>query len=83
MIARWVPIPWPYHEPDAQSLIDASVAGWQDGTAAHFAIVREATDEVVGAITRYGPSRSAATIGRRSGTGSRLLRVVKAWRPEP
>ena len=30
-IARWVPIPWPYHEPDAQSLIDASAAGWHDG----------------------------------------------------
>ncbi len=89
-IARWVPIPWPYHEPDAQSLIDASAAGWQEGTAAHFAIVRAATDEVVGAITRYGPSPERgghrATFGywvaapaRGRGVATRALTLIVDW----
>ena len=89
-IARWVPIPWPYHEPDAQSLIDASAAGWKDGSAAHFAIVEMAADGVVGSISRYGPSadRGAhrATFGywvaaaaRGHGVATRALRLIVDW----
>ena len=89
-IARWVPIPWPYHEPDAQALLDASAVGWRDGTAAHFAIVDVATERVVGAITRYGPHPDRglhrATFGywvaaeaRGRGVATRALTLIVDW----
>ena len=89
-IARWVPIPWPYHEPDAQSLIDASNTGWRDGTAAHFAMVDVASNRVVGAITRYGPDAARgghrATFGywvaaeaRGRGVATRALTLIVDW----
>ncbi len=89
-IARWVPIPWPYHGPDAQSLIDASAAGWRDGTTAHFAIVETGMDLVAGAITRYGPSPDRgdhrATFGywvaaaaRGHGLATRALGLLVDW----
>jgi RimJ/RimL family protein N-acetyltransferase len=89
-IARWVPIPWPYHELDAQSLLDASAAGWRDGSAAHFAIVDVATDRMVGAITRYGPDPEhgghRATFGywvaaeaRGRGVATRALTLIVDW----
>ncbi len=87
-----MPIPWPYHEPDAQSLLDASADGWRDGTSAHFAIVDVATDRVVGSITRYGPGRDLehgghrATFGywvareaRGRGVGTRALTLIVDW----
>jgi RimJ/RimL family protein N-acetyltransferase len=89
-IARWVPIPWPYREPDAQSLIDASAAGWRDGTAAHFAIADATTDTIQGAITRYGPDADRgshrATFGywvaaeaRGRGVATRALTLIVDW----
>jgi RimJ/RimL family protein N-acetyltransferase len=89
-IARWVPIPWPYHEPDALTLIDASAAGWRDGTAAHFAVIDAATGSMVGAITRYGPDSDRgihrATFGywvaaaaRGRGVATRALTLIVDW----
>ena len=89
-IARGVPIPWPYHEPDAQSLIDASAAGWHDGTAAYFAIVDAPTKMVLGSITRYGPDPDRgghrATFGywvaaeaRGRGVATRALTLIVDW----
>ena len=85
-----MPIPWPYHEPDAWSLIEASADGWRDGTAAHFAIVDGATDRVVGSITRYGPDSERgshrATFGywvareaRGRGVATRALTLIVDW----
>ena len=58
---------------------------WRDGTGASFAIVDRA-DELLGAVTRFGPEGHGATVGlwlapagRGRGIGTRALRLVIDW----
>ena len=85
-IARWVTIPQPFLRADADAFIEGAQAMWRDGTGAPFAIVDAATDQLLGAVTRFGPDGHQATFGlwlaraaRGRGVGTRALRSVAEW----
>ena len=85
-IARWVAIPQPFTMADADAFVEAAIAMWQDGTGAAFAVVDASSDEVLGAVTRFGPEGSTSTFGawvaegaRGRGVGSRALRALADW----
>lgn len=85
-IARWVSIPQPYTLTDAEAFIEETLATWRDGSAAAFAIVAADTDDLLGAVSRFGPDGHHATIGcwvrreaRGKGIGTRSLRAVADW----
>lgn len=85
-IARWVDIPQPFLAADADAFIDGALAMWRDGTGAPFAIVDAATDQLLGAVTLFGPEGHQATLGcwvapwaRRRRIGTRSLRLVAGW----
>jgi len=85
-IARWVTIAQPFTPADADAWIDLTLGMWRDGTGAPFAIVEAATDQLLGAVTRFGPDGHQATFGlwlapeaRGRGVGTRALRLVADW----
>ncbi len=85
-IARWVTIPQPYREADADAFIEMARAMWRDGTGAPFAIGEAGNDRLLGAVTRFGPDGHQATFGlwltpegRGRGVGTRALRLVTDW----
>ena len=85
-IARWVTIPQPYGRADADAFIDSAVTMWRDGTGAPFVIVDAGTEQLLGAVTRFGPDGHQATFGlwltaeaRGRGVGTRALRAVAEW----
>jgi RimJ/RimL family protein N-acetyltransferase len=85
-IARWVTIPQPFLQADADAFIENSRSMWRDGTGAPFAIVDASTERLLGAVTRFGPDGHQATFGlwlaphaRGRGVGTRALRLVTDW----
>jgi RimJ/RimL family protein N-acetyltransferase len=85
-IARWVTIPQPFLAVDADAFIENSVTMWRDGTGAPFAIVDAGTEEILGAVTLFGPEGHQATVGlwlapgaRGRGVGTRALRRLADW----
>ncbi|HEV8404113.1 MAG TPA: GNAT family protein [Candidatus Limnocylindrales bacterium] len=85
-IARWVTIPQPYGQADADAFIASSQAMWRDSSGAPFAIVESATDRLLGAVTLFGPEGHQATVGlwlapegRGRGAGTRALRRLVEW----
>jgi RimJ/RimL family protein N-acetyltransferase len=82
-VARWVSIPQPYLAEDAEAFINESRAMWRDQSGAAFAIVDRISDQLLGAVSCYGPDGHQATLGcwvvagmRGRGIGSRALRAV-------
>ena len=85
-IARWVTIPQPYGRADSDAFIDSAETMWRDGTGAPFVIVDAGTEQLLGAVTRFGPDGHQATFGlwltpqaRGRGVGTRALRAVADW----
>jgi RimJ/RimL family protein N-acetyltransferase len=85
-IARWVTIPQPFRLADAEAFIESGMAMWRDRTGAAFAIVDAETNQLLGAVTRFGPEGHQATFGlwlapaaRGRGVGTRALRRVADW----
>ncbi|MFL5651575.1 MAG: GNAT family N-acetyltransferase [Chloroflexota bacterium] len=85
-IARWVTIPQPYTQEDANRFIEAATRMWHDGSGAPFVIEDGATGAFLGAVTRFGPDGHQATFGlwlapegRGRGVGTRALRRVCDW----
>jgi RimJ/RimL family protein N-acetyltransferase len=85
-IARWVTIPQPFRLADAEAFIENAMTMWRTGTGAPFAIIDEATNRLLGAVTRFGPDGHQATFGlwlapdaRGRGVGTRALRRVADW----
>lgn len=85
-VARWIHLPEPFLEPHAREMLDDAAGLWRAGTGAAFAIVDATSDELLGAITRYGPEGHIATLGmwlaasaRGRGVGTRALRLVIDW----
>ncbi len=85
-IARWVTIPQPFRAADADAFIENALSMWRTGTGAPFAIVDAATDQILGAVTRFGPDGHQATFGlwlapeaRGRGVGTRALRLLADW----
>ncbi len=50
-IARWVPIPWPYEPEHAHAFIERTLASWEDGSEAAFAMLDPSDGRVVGVIS--------------------------------
>ncbi len=89
-IARWVPIPWPYEREHAATFIERTIAAWQDGSEAAFAMVDPAGGPVVGAILLHPERRllgdRAGVIGywvarpaRGRGLATSATRLVARW----
>jgi RimJ/RimL family protein N-acetyltransferase len=49
LTARWLPVPQPYTEADAESHLDRVAGAWADGTAAGLAVTDAVTGELLGA----------------------------------
>jgi len=85
-IARWVSIPQPYLIGDAHAFIEEMRSMWRDDSGVGFAIADAATDQLLGAVSRFGPDGHQATLGcwvapraRGRGVGTRGLRAVADW----
>jgi RimJ/RimL family protein N-acetyltransferase len=86
LIARFVPIPQPYVKEEARAFIEKTQRDWESGDEQAFAIVDAVTDELLGSISRHGPSGHRATFGywlapeaRGRGVATRALRLIVDW----
>ena len=82
-IARGAGTPQPFGPDEAAAFLDDATALWAAGAGAPFAIVDAASDELLGAITRFGPDGHRATLGcwvaaaeRGRGVGTRAIVAV-------
>jgi RimJ/RimL family protein N-acetyltransferase len=85
-IPRFVPIPQPYTEADAEWFVRTSAAESVVGPSAHFAVVDAVSDLLLGAISRHGPAGHRAAIGywlapeaRGRGIATRAVRLLTDW----
>jgi len=85
-IARWAGLPQPFGPADAEAFIESTLAMWQEGSGAPFAIVEAESGLLLGAVTRFGPDGHQATFGcwvvaeaRGRGVGTRSLRLLAEW----
>lgn len=88
-IPRFVPIPQPYTLDDGRWFVTHAAEESAIGASAHFAIVDPATDRLLGAISRHGPSDPAghrAMVGywlalqaRGRGVATRAVRLLVGW----
>jgi RimJ/RimL family protein N-acetyltransferase len=86
LIARFIPIPQPYTEADAQTFVEIRRRDWETKDERSFAIVDATTGELLGSIARHGPFGHRATFGywlvsqaRGRGVATRALRLVTDW----
>ena len=86
LIARFIPIPQPYTEADAQTFVEIRRRDWETEDERSFAIVDAATGELLGSIARHGPFGHRATFGywlapqaRGRGAATRALRLITDW----
>jgi RimJ/RimL family protein N-acetyltransferase len=86
LIARFIPIPQPYTEEDAQTFVEIRRRDWETQDERSFAIVDAATGELLGSIARHGPFGHRATFGywlvpqaRGRGAATRALRLITDW----
>lgn len=86
LIARFIPIPQPYTEEDAQTFVEIRRRDWETQDERSFAIVDAATGELLGSIARHGPFGHRATYGywlvpeaRSRGIATRALRLITDW----
>jgi uridine phosphorylase len=86
LIARFIPIPQPYTETDADSFVASRRRDWETEDERSFAIVDAVTGELLGSIARHGPFGHRATYGywlvphaRGRGNATRALRLITDW----
>jgi len=86
LIARFIPIPQPYTEADAQAFVEIRGRDWESEDERSFAIVDAATGKLLGSIARHGPFGHRATFGywlvpqaRGRGVATRALRLITDW----
>ena len=79
-------IPQPFLPATQTRSSETGLTMWRNGTGAAFAIVHAGTDQLLGAVTRFGPEGHQATFGlwlgpdaRGRGVGTRALRLVSDW----
>lgn len=85
-VPRWTTVPTPYREADAHAFLAGVVRGWDEGTAAVFAITRVGDDRLDGviALNRVAPSIAvtgywAGPWARGRGLTSRALELLCGW----
>jgi RimJ/RimL family protein N-acetyltransferase len=87
-IPRFTRVPTPYSRRDAEAFVEASEAGWADGTSACFSVVGTGDGVLLGSVGvhRIPDDRSVAEIGywvaqhaRRRGIATRALRLASLW----
>ncbi len=86
LIARFVPIPQPYTQADAEAFVKMRRADWDSQGERSFAVVDAKTGDLLGAIARHGRDGHRATFGywltpaaRGRGVATRALRLITAW----
>lgn len=86
-IPRFVPVPQPYSEADAEWFVRTSAAESVVGPSAHFAVADATTDVLLGAISRHArPAERRAAVGywlapeaRGQGFATRAVRLLVDW----
>lgn len=87
-IARWIPIPVPYHLEDARAFVAFAAEGWSSGREPTFVIADVATRTLVGtvAIHRRPDEPGKAAVGywlapgaRGRGAATRAVRLAVRW----
>ncbi len=86
VIARFLPIPQPYTEADAEAYVARRRADWDGDRERSFAITDATTGEVLGSIARHRAAEHRAELGywlapgaRGRGVATRALRLVSSW----
>lgn len=86
LIARFIPVPQPYTEHDAQAFVERRRRDWEGDDERSFAITDAVSGDVLGSIARHGPYGHRATFGywlapwaRGRGVATRALRLVVEW----
>jgi RimJ/RimL family protein N-acetyltransferase len=63
-ISRWTTLPWPYTRADAERWChDLAPAGWQDGTAATWAVLHVTTSALLGAVGLHRLTGTTGEVG--------------------
>ena len=87
-IARWIPIPVPYHLEDAMTFVAFSAQGWSSGREPTFVIADAADRTLLGALAHHRrpdePGRAAvgywlAPGARGRGAATRAVQLVVRW----
>jgi RimJ/RimL family protein N-acetyltransferase len=87
-IPRFTRVPTPYSRRDAEAFLEASDAGWADGTAACFSVVAAGDGVLLASagVHRLTDERAVAEVGywvakhaRRRGVATRALRLASTW----
>lgn len=87
-IARWIPIPVPYHLEDAMTFVAFSAQGWSSGREPTFVIADAADRTLLGALALHRrpdePGRAAvgywlAPGARGRGAATRAVQLVVRW----
>lgn len=86
-IPRWTSVPTPYAESDAAWFVDHAAAGWQDGSAASFAVCEVLEGAVMGSVAvrrqeepgTWDVGYLVAAEARGQGLMSEVLGTVTRW----
>ncbi len=87
-IARWIPVPVPYHLEDARAFVASAGEGWTSGREPTFVVAEAATRALAGAIAlhRHPDEPGKAAVGywlapgaRGRGLATRAVRLVVDW----
>lgn len=86
LIARYIPVPVPYSEADAETFVTTRRRDWDGPDERSFAIVDAASGRLLGSIARHGTTGRHAVFGywlapeaRGRGIATRALRLLVAW----
>ncbi len=75
-IQRWTSVPVPYMRSDAESYVGpVTAAGWNDGTAAHFAVLDAVSADVLASVSLMGITAGRAELGLWVSAAARGRRV--------
>ncbi|MCY7418610.1 MAG: GNAT family N-acetyltransferase, partial [Chloroflexi bacterium] len=85
-IAHWLALPDQFGPDEAMAFIEDANGMGRDGTGTPFAVVDVTSDQLLGAVTRFGPEGHVSTFGcwvapeaRGRGVGSQALQLLAEW----
>ncbi len=79
-------MPQPFGADEAAAFLDDAATMGRDGTGVAFAVVDAISDQLLGAVTRFGPDGHISTLGawtaswaRGRGVATNALRMLTEW----